>query len=46
MWHGTTKDELLVAARRFYLDRYTDIEAATNPLGLWIDNTGVSSTEP
>jgi hypothetical protein len=46
VWHRTTKDELLVAAGRSYLDRYTDIEAATNPLSLCIDNTGVSIAEP
>ena len=46
VWHKTTKDELLVAARRSYLDRYADIEAATNPSSLCIDNTGVSIGEP
>jgi hypothetical protein len=46
VWHRTTKDKLLVKAGRSYLDRYTDIEAATNPLILCIDNTGVSTAEP
>ncbi len=46
MWHRTPKDELLVVAGRLYLDRYADIKAATNPLSLCIDNTGVSSAEP
>jgi hypothetical protein len=32
-------------AGRSYLDGYTDIEAATNPLILWIEYTGVSITE-
>ena len=32
VWHRITKYELLVAVGRSYLDRYTDIEAATNPL--------------
>jgi len=39
-------EELLVEAGRSYLDRYTDIEAATNPLILCIDNTGVSVAKP
>ena len=46
VWHRTTKDELLLEAGRLYLDRYTDIEAATNPLIFCIDNTGVSIAEP
>ena len=46
VWHRTTEDELLVEAGRLYLDRYTDIEAATNPLILCIDNTNVSIAEP
>ena len=46
VWHRTPKDELLVEAGRSYLDRYTDIEAATNPLILCIDNTGISIAEP
>jgi hypothetical protein len=46
VWHRITKDELLVVAGRSYLDRYTDIEAATNPLILCINNTGVSIAEP
>jgi hypothetical protein len=45
VWHGTTKDELLVEAGRSYLDRYAYIEAASNPLILCIDNTGVSISE-
>ena len=46
VWHRTTKDELLVEAGRSYFDRYTDIEAATNSLILYIDNTGLSIAEP
>lgn len=46
VWHRTTKDELLVAVRRLYLDRYADVEAATNPSSLCIDNTGVLIGEP
>lgn len=46
VWHRTTKDELLVVTGRSYLDRYANIEAATNPLGLCIDDTGVLLTEP
>ena len=46
VWHGTTEDELLVEAGRSYLDGYTYIEAALNPLILCIDNTGVSIAEP
>src|ERR1700709_2857446 len=46
VWHRATKYELLVAVRRSYLDRYADIEAATNPSSLCIDNTGVSIGEP
>jgi hypothetical protein len=46
VWHGATKHELLVEAGRSYLDRYTDIEAATNPLILCINNTGVSIAKP
>ena len=46
VWHRTTKDELLVEAGRLYLDRDTDIEAATNPLSFCIDSTSVSVTEP
>ena len=40
------KDEFLMEAGRLYLDRYIDIEAATNPLILCIDNNGVSIAEP
>ena len=36
VWHGITKDELLIEAGRSYLDRYTYIEAASNPLILCI----------
>lgn len=46
MRHRTPKDELLVAADGLYLYRYTDVEAATNPLSLCTDNTGVSIAEP
>jgi hypothetical protein len=46
VWHRTTKDELLVAAGQSYLDRYTDIKAAINPISLYINNTGVLITEP
>ena len=46
VWHRTAKDELLVAAGRSYLDGYTDIEAATNPLIFCGNNTGVQITEP
>jgi hypothetical protein len=46
VWHRTTKDELLVAAGRLYLDRYIDIKAAIHPLSLYINNTGVLITEP
>jgi hypothetical protein len=46
VWHGITKDELLVVVGRSYLDRYIDIEAATNLLIFYIDNIGVSITEP
>jgi hypothetical protein len=35
-----------VEAGRLYLDRYIDIEAATHPLILCIDNTGVSIAKP
>jgi len=42
VWQRTTKDELFVEAGRSYLDRYIDIETATNPLIFCIDNTGVS----
>jgi hypothetical protein len=35
-----------VEAGRSYLNRYVDIEAATNPLILCIDSTGVSIAEP
>jgi hypothetical protein len=46
VWHETTKDKLLVEAGRLYLDRYTYIEAPSNPLILYFDNTGVSIAEP
>ena len=46
VWHRTTKDELLIEAGRSYLNRYTDIEAATNPLILCTDDIGVSIAEP
>jgi hypothetical protein len=46
VWHRTTKDELLVAAGQWYLNRYTDIKAATNLLILWINNIGVLIAEP
>jgi hypothetical protein len=46
VWHRTTKDKLLVEAGRSYLNRYTYIKAASNPLILCIDNTGVSISEP
>jgi hypothetical protein len=46
LWHGTTKHKLLVEAGRSYLDRYTYIKAASNPLFLCCDNTGVLSAEP
>jgi hypothetical protein len=42
VWDGATKHELLVEADRSYFDRCTDIEAATNPLILCIDNNRVS----
>ena len=45
VWHRTTKDKLLVEAGGSYLDRYTDIKAATNLLILCIDSTGVSIAE-
>ncbi len=46
VWNRTTKDELLLEAGRLYLDRYADIEAATNPLIFYTDNTGVLIAEP
>lgn len=47
MWHRTAKDDLhLAGTSRLYLDRDTDIEAATNPVISSFDNTGVSITEP
>jgi hypothetical protein len=46
VWHRTSKDELLVAAGRSYLDGYADVEAATDPSSPWSNNTGVSITEP
>jgi len=46
VWHKTTKDKLTVKAGRLYLDGYRDIEAATNPPVLDINNTNTSIAEP
>jgi hypothetical protein len=46
VWHRATKHKLLVEAGRSYLERYIDIEAATNPLILCMDNIGVSIAKP
>jgi len=46
VWLRATKDELLVEAGPLYLDRYTYIEAASNPLILCIDNISVSISKP
>lgn len=45
VWHRAAKHELLLAAGRLYLDRYADIEAATNPFVRCRNNTGVLVAE-